>query len=150
MPTNPTNLEEILHAIPSIDTSNYSYEHDNEDDEGPYDDEYDNFDEVESEGLNPETTNIIPENCLHHETGEILKNPIHVANIGWFESDDPRIKNDFMASVKYYENCKIIDDKKYNKFYTLVYSGINDFGQLSNKQYSLFPSSNFEFISCGL
>ena len=141
MPTDPTSLDDILHAIPPVDID---YEHDNED-EDPYDDEYDNFDELEDASLNPEIPNVIPENCLHHETGEILKNPIYVANIGWFESNDPRIKNDFMSFVLHYEHCKIIDDKKYNKFYTSVYSGINDFGQLSDKQYSLFPSSNFEF-----
>ena len=113
MPTDPTNLEDILPAI------NLPYEHDNED-EDLYDDEYGNFDEVEEEeGLNPETPNIIPENCLHHETGEILKNPIHIHHIGWFESNDPRIKNDFMSFNQNYEHCKIIDDKKYNKFYTL-------------------------------
>ena len=146
MPTDPTSLDDILNTINLANIQNLPYEHDNEDDEEEYNDEYSNFDEVEEEeGLNPEIPSVIPENCLHHETGEILKNPIHIPHIGWFESNDPRIKNDFMSFVLHYEHCKIIDDKKYNKFYTLVYSGINDFGQLSNKQYSLFPSSNFEF-----
>ena len=145
MPNDTTSLDEILNTITLANIENLPYEHDNED-EDLYDDEYGNFDEVEEEeGLNPEIPNIIPENCLHHETGEILKNPIHIPHIGWFESNDPRIKNDFMSFNQNYEHCKIIDDKKYNKFYTLVYSGINDFGQLSDKQYSLFPSSNFEF-----
>ena len=128
MPTDPTSLDEILNTINLANIQNLPYEHDNEDDEEEYNDEYSNFDEVEEEeGLNPEIPSVIPENCLHHETGEILKNPIHIPHIGWFESNDPRIKNDFMSFVSHYEHCKIIDDKKYNKFYTYLGCGKQDF-----------------------
>ena len=40
MPTDPTSLDEILNTINLANIQNLPYEHDNEDDEEEYNDEY--------------------------------------------------------------------------------------------------------------